>query len=87
MTQTLAAVPYAHNAGHSLLPLFELVEPTYSDKIDFTPPGKGTEAAVPDFSLTDVEGHKETIDWFRNLVAMAEGSLKGTGRSIFVAAE
>jgi hypothetical protein len=83
MTQTLAATPLVRSSAQNLLPAFELIDFSAPDPMDFQPLGKGTEAAVPEVCLTDVEGTSETIEWFRYLVAMAELSMEGTGLSVF----
>jgi hypothetical protein len=83
MTQTLAATPLVRSSAQNLLPVFELIDFSPGDQFDFSPLGKGTDAAVPEVALTDVEGNSETIEWFRNLIAMAESSLEGTGMSVF----
>ena len=83
MTQTLAATPLVRSSAQNLLPVFELIDFSPEEQTDFNPLGKGSEAAVPEVCLTDIDGNSETIEWFRNLVAMAEGSMEAMGQSVF----
>jgi hypothetical protein len=76
MTQTLAAAPLVCSSAQNLLPVFEPFDPAPEAQMDFNPSREGTDAEIPEVSLIDVEGQSENLEWFRNLIAMAQAPRK-----------
>ena len=89
MTQTLVTALHAPDSADVLLPSFEVHDaiPSRENFGIASELGESKALVVPEMCLTDEQGHHESIDWFRDLIDMAEESLAGTGASVFAPAE
>ena len=66
MKQALKAELDPSNSDQDCLPIFELVESSRSDVIDFNPTGRGTDNIIPGVCFTDAEIFRHLVGNSKN---------------------